>query len=358
MIGQSGEIFEGVYRLRDFRSRRASSWDRSGGNRDWITIGSGAKATLLHEEGPGCVRHFYWTYIDPDESKRLAVLRGLVLLAYWEGATEPCIAVPLGDFFGVSNGQIRPLRSLAFTTNAGFGKEVQSSWGFNCYLPMPFRQGARIELENQADTDVGRLWFHIDYEVYEPGTRIDDSIGLLHAVWNRENPTERVHPPAPGEEIKNASGEDNYVILATHGNGQFAGYFLTVVNHERDWYGEGDDMIFIDGESYPPSIHGTGTEEIFGGGASPTEEYSGPYTGFHCIENRAGYRYWGTNGMYRFYLTDPLRFRRSIRVTLEHGHGNDRANDYSSVAFWYQQGVNERMPTVPPPEGRSVNFQD
>ena len=88
---------------------------------------------------------------------------------------------------------------------------------------------------------------------------------------------------------------------------------------EREWWGEGDDMVFIDGENFPPSIHGTGIEEIFGGGAGPVTEYSGPYTGFHCIENRACHDYWGTNGMYRFYITDPIRFRKSIRVTLEHG---------------------------------------
>ena len=117
-------------------------------------------------------------------------------------------------------------------------------------------------------------------------------------------------------------------------------------------------MVFIDGEGFPPSIHGTGSEEIFGGGASPDIEYCGPYTGFHCVENRAGYRWWGTNGMYRFYLADPLRFRKSIRVTIEHGHGNDKANDYVSCAFWYQLGVNQNLPALPPLAQRRVNFQE
>ena len=158
-------------------------------------------------------------------------------------------------------------------------------------------------------------------------------------------------------EIKNLSGDENYTILDTKGNGQFVGYFLTVVNGRREWWGEGDDMIFIDGEAFPPSIHGTGTEEIFGGGASPVTEYSGPYTGFHCIENRGRYDWWGTNGMYRFSITDPVRFRQSIRVTLEHGHGNDKANDYSSVAFWYQLEPHDKLPGLPPLVEREVNFQ-
>ena len=126
-------------------------------------------------------------------------------------------------------------------------------------------------------------------------------------------------------------------------------------------------MVFIDGENFPPSIHGTGTEEISGGGAGPAKEYSGPYTGFHCVQNQNGETYWGTNGTYRFYLTDALRFHKSIRVSLEHGHNNDRANDYSSVAFWYQKGVNmdqrrlapvsERMCTrlLSPPTSAVIN---
>ena len=117
-------------------------------------------------------------------------------------------------------------------------------------------------------------------------------------------------------------------------------------------------MIFIDDESFPPAIHGTGTEEIFGGGACPAIEYSGPYTGFHCIENKGDYAFWGTNGMYRFYIMDPIRFKKSIRVSLEHGHGNDRANDYSSVAFWYQLDRSKALPELPGLSQRGINFQE
>jgi len=113
-------------------------------------------------------------------------------------------------------------------------------------------------------------------------------------------------------------------------------------------------MIFIDGEKWPPSFHGTGTEEIFGGGACPNVEYSGPYTGFHLISHSD----WsGKNSMYRFFVSDPVRFEKSIRVTIEHGHANNLANDYSSVAYWYQTephkeftpllSAEERVPLLP-----------
>lgn len=346
----------GLAHLRDFRNKRASSWDRTGGNADSITIPSGKTQVLFDEKGTGCIKHFYWTYIEGAEVQRLNIFRGLVLRAFWDGEDAPSIEVPLGDLFGVSNGQIRPVDSLAFTTNPGGNRD---SWGFNCYLPMPFARGGRIEIENQGGLDA-RIWFHIDYELYADGHGFAEDVGRLHAWWNRENPTEAIILPMLPEgkkEIKNLSGKDNYTILDAAGDGQFAGYFLAVVNHERAWWGEGDDMIFIDGEGFPPSIHGTGTEEIFGGGACPVTEYSGPYTGFHCIENRAGYDWWGTNGMYRFYITDPIRFRKSLRVTLEHGHGNDKVNDYSSVAFWYQRGVNRALAPLPPLEKRAINLK-
>jgi len=58
--------------------------------------------------------------------------------------------------------------------------------------------------------------------------------------------------------------------------------------------------------------------------------------------------------VYKFHIEDPIPFKKSIKVTIEHGHANDRSDDWASVAYWYQAephkvfprfpGVNERMP--------------
>ena len=162
-----------TFLLRDFRSKRASSWNRTGKNQDYLVIPAGATRPLLREEGAGCVRHFYWAYIEGNEANRRSLFRGVVLRAFWDGASTPSIEVPLGDLFGVSNGQVRALKSLAFVTNPGSRMEDRS-WGFNCYLPMPFSSGARIELENQTDRDA-RVWFHIDYQLYGGGSAIPAS---------------------------------------------------------------------------------------------------------------------------------------------------------------------------------------
>ena len=356
-ITDDGTLLSKMPVLRDFRSKRVSSWDRSGQNSDWLTIAPGKTANLLTEQGTGCIKHFYWAYIEKEEQNRLNLFRGVVLKMFWDGSDKPSVEVPLGDFFGVTNGQIRPIRSLAFVTNPGLYQEAQLSWGFNCYLPMPFASGARIELENQGGQDA-KIWFHIDYELYNKSASLAPDVGRFHALWHRENPTQTVkHDVNDWNKAVNLTGKDNYTILDTKADGQFVGYFLTVVNHQREWWGEGDDMIFIDGEVWPPSFHGTGTEEIFGGGACPVTEYTGPYTGFHCIENRSDYRWYGTTGAYRFYLTDPIRFKKSIRVTIEHGHANDKSNDYSTTAFWYQKGTNKDLPPLPSLEARTVNFK-
>ncbi|MFB3902361.1 MAG: glycoside hydrolase family 172 protein [Acidobacteriota bacterium] len=343
--------------LGDYTSKRASSWNRFGQNKDHVNIAPGGTHVLLEEKGAGIIKHVYWTYIDKDEKRRENLFRGLVFRAFWDGSAKPAIEVPLGDLFGVSNGLLRPIESLAFVTNPG-SKAEPDSWGFNCYLPMPFAEGARIEVENQGPAQM-RIWYHIDYQLFDSPTAIPPQAGRLHALWRRENLTTGVpFPKGPDKnnmthrwKIENLTGKENYSILDVEGDGQFVGYFLTVVNLKGDpwtWWGEGDDMVFIDGESFPPSIHGTGSEEIFGGGACPAVEFSGPYTGFHCVENWNGENWLGTNGMYRFYVSDAIRFRKSIRVTLEHGHGNNKANDYSSVAFWYQKGVNQKLPPLPP----------
>jgi len=139
------------------------------------------------------------------------------------------------------------------------------------------------------------------------------------------------------------------VILDAKGRGNYVGCILQIDNLRGGWYGEGDDMIFIDGEKWPPSLHGTGTEEIFGGGACPNEAYFNPFCGYLQVEHP---RTLGRNAMYRFYATDPIRFKESIRVTIEHGHANNLGEDYTSVAFWYQQEPHAPLDPLPPAEER------
>ncbi len=340
--------FPNICKLNNNSSHRISSWDKTGRNLDFLHIKSKESVILADIEGPGIIKHLYFTTILPNPLE----FRNAVIRMYWDYEKSPSVEVPMGDFFGVSNCRLRLINSLMITINRG----IWGSYGFNIYFPMPFSKHAKIEIENQGPSPLGGymtgFWYHIDYDKLDDNLPKD--IGYFHAHWNRENLTtvsekilKRKKKNVSSWAGKNLTGDDNYVILDAKGDGQLVGLLLNIDNLAGGWYGEGDDMIFIDDDKWPPSFHGTGSEEIFGGGASPKHEYSGPYTGFHLIEN---FNYSGNNGMYRWYIHDPIRFKQKIKWTIEHGHANNFENDYSSVAYWYQKEPHKKF--MPFPEAK------
>jgi hypothetical protein len=322
------------------RSRRSSSWDRRGGNWDFVLVAPGESAVLLECDGPGCVTHLYCALAFPE----LTDYRDAILRCWWDGEETPSVEVPLGDFFAIAHGRVRPLASALVTVNPGFG----ASHGLNAYFPMPFASGARIAIEHRGDRPLGgalpALWYHVDYETYD--RPLPDDALRFHAQWRQERPTVAVgtHPNRQLHGGVNLDGTENYVALEATGAGQMVGLVLEVNNVAGGWYGEGDDMVFVDGEPWPPSIHGTGTEEIFGGGACPAREYAAPYSGFHLVESAD---FAGLVGAYRWMVHDPIRFARSLRWTVEHGHANNFANEYASVAYWYQTEPHATFPVLP-----------
>lgn len=344
-LEKRGPFHDAIFRLRRARTGRVSSWDRTGNNRDFVSFKPGETKELLKLAGPGCITHIYLTPMGPP-----TILRTLVLRMYWEGETSPSVEVPFGDFFCTGECNVRLFASHFVVVNHGTGTTA-----YNAYFPMPFRKLARVTLENTDTNPIGYFWYHIEYELYEQDLPADTA--YFHAQWRREKTTRvqhQGHEAVPEEQVnrmlwsaQNRTGEENYVILQAEGTGHVVGLFLTCNNLADGWWGEGDDMIFIDGEKWPPSYHGTGTEEIFGGGACPNEEYSGPYTGFVAINEQKATTWRGQNSMYRWYVHDPIRFQRSIRWTIEHGHANNFENDYSSVAYWYQTEPHKPFPQLP-----------
>jgi hypothetical protein len=340
---------DNLFILKDSLTARISSYDRSGGNHDWVDIAPGETKVLAEIPGAGVIRRFYMAPLAADRMR----YRKVVLRMFWDGEKDPSVEVPLGDFFGSGLGTLRYFKSLVVNVNPG-----NQGWDFDGmvnYLPMPFAKGARITVENDGKVPGFLLWYHIDYEQY-PGGALPDNVGRLHAQWRRS-----IHPPIPPGAVrnstlgnnaaKNTTGEDNFVILEAEGQGSYVGLFLIVDNVQGGWYGEGDDMIFVDGAKWPPTYPGTGHEEIFNSGCCPDTEFWGPYTGFYLIENYKG-DFGGKNLMYRFYVNDPVRFKKSIRVTVEHGHANNYDNDYTSTAFWYQTEPHRAFPPLPSAQER------
>jgi hypothetical protein len=345
-------MFDELSRVRKgVRTYRLSSWDRTGRNRDFLNLAPGQTVTLLEAQGSGKITHFYWTTINASRFH----FRQLVLRAWWDGEPYPSVEVPLGDLFLVPHCTPVPVHSLGAVVNPGSSELL--TWGLNLYLPMPFASSARMELtyEPIPDTpaDATLFWYHIELEQYDQPLPADQ--GRFHAQWRRENPTTpKASSDASGSLWggANLDGRENYVALEAEGTGQMVGLHLQVDNLRGGWYGEGDDMVFVDGrpgELWPPTYPGTGTEEVFGGGACPNHAYSGPYTGFHLVENPD---HAGKNAMYRWYLADPIRFERSLVWTIEHGHDNDLGNDYTSVVYWYQLEPHRAFPPLPDVKAR------
>ena len=335
----------GLPLLSNTASRRASSWDRTGGNRDWVTVEPGGTHELVRVGAPGVVRHLWMTAASDDP----AHLRTATIRASWDGATTPCIEAPLGDFFGLGHARTTNFWSLPLQMSPQDGK------GLSCWFPMPF-DAALVTVTNEGSEPL-KLYYYLDYEL---GPAYPTAAGRFHARWHRENPTAGIDRAGVSNDDylfggTNLDGAANYVILEAEGAGHYVGCHLDIVNRSSvgpetfDWYGEGDDMIFVDGEAFPPSLHGTGTEDYFGTAWSPTQAYSGPY---HGVILPGGENWSGEISLYRYHLEDPVRFTRSIRVTIEHGHANRRSDDVSSTAYWYQLEPHGPQPPLPPVEQR------
>ncbi len=334
---------ESIFQLPDrIRTKRLSSYDRSGNNHDYIRIGSGDTAKLADIEGAGCIKHIWITLSASDPMIR----RNAVIRMYWDGEEHPSVESPLGDFFGQGWGEEYNFASLPIAASPSEGKSL------NCYFPMPFAGGARIELENQSGKDIDSFYFYIDYEERD---EIPEDAGRFHAWWNREltgvHPSEGetewgiVAPPG-----NNTTDQHNYLFADLAGKGKFVGIQYYVDNPGPVWYGEGDDMWMIDGEDWPGSMHGTGTEDFFNAAWCPNEVYLHPYFGYAKVPNSLGWM--GRTHCYRFFLEDPIHFSRSLRASIEHGHNNNLTMDLSTVAYWYQTEPHRPFKPLPPRECR------
>ncbi|MGQ9455747.1 MAG: glycoside hydrolase family 172 protein [Armatimonadota bacterium] len=351
MIGQTS--LASLPKLRDYQSKRISSYDTTGGNSDAWRIEPGEKKVLADIQGPGCIKHIWMTLGIKSED----YCRRIVIRMYWDNCPEPSVECPIGDFFGLGHGMRKNFITLPLQMSPQNGK------GFNCWWPMPFKSRAIVEVENQG-TEPYSHYFYIDCELY-PSVEAVEGLAYFHVQWRREADTKgwafeegKSYADRSIQEdprFYNTSGEHNYVICEVEGDGIYCGAHLDIDCFQRnpnDWYGEGDDMIFIDGEEWPPSLHGTGTEDWFHCAYCPTQEYNAPYHGVILYSGNDDWRWKGKNTVYRYHIEDPIRFRRSIRVTIEHGHANKLANDYSSTAYYYLSKPKRGGPPLPPVEER------
>lgn len=345
------------------KRRRISSHDKEGGNVDWIIIKSGETAVLGEINGAGCIKHIWCTYACLSRHS----LRNSILRMYWDGEPEgkPSVEVPIGDFFGMGHAKHKNFVSLPLQMSPHRGKS------FNCWWPMPFSSGFKITLENDNPKKF-KLYYYIDYEIFEKDFENAEDYGRFHAQWRRENPPRiKKRDIDTGKRFTTlrpikfmASGKNteplkyNYKILEAKGKGHYVGCHLDIDNKTFmpwfvNWPGEGDDMIFIDEDidKGVPTLHGTGTEDYVNQAWSQKKRYSAPY---HGTIKGGGLNWWGKISYYRYHIEDPIYFNKKIIVTIEHGHDNHRKDDWSSTAYWYQKEPHDHnlFPKLLPRKGR------
>jgi hypothetical protein len=345
--------FGDLARLRTYTNHRISSYDRTGANDDGgrlNPIEPGESRTMAEIEGPGIISHI-WITIDSLERYHL---KKIVIRMYWDDESTPSVEAPIGDFFGLGLGEY-------FTYEASL-LSVGSQKALNSFFPMPFRGSARITVTNEGELPVSEYYYNIDYERHE---RLDDNLAYFHSQYRQATPPDvwttdwNLNMDANVSNHTNLDGEDNFVMLEAEGRGHFVGVTHSILQNQGDWWGAGDEMIFIDGATVP-QIYGTGSEDYYLGAwcyggcginpfghAKPTfafQRYGNPMNGG---DDR------GAEWMlYRFHTESPIVFQDSVRVTMEHGHGNHRADNFYTVAYWYQAEPHAAFPVLPAVDDR------
>lgn len=354
-----------LYQIKNVQSRAANGENQRGekggggkarGGRKGCPSISPLKAgktyTLLDAAGSGVVRHIWLTFPPGDP----IILRNLILRMYWDGQTQPSVEVPIGDFFGLPHGAARDLQSAYMQVNGGTA--------YNCWIPMPFRTGARITVENDAGKEVRHLFYQVDYTL---GDEIPQDAGYFHAQFRRSNPCPM---------------HTDYTLLdGVKGKGVYLGTVLGVRSlYQKSWWGEGEMKFYLDGDEAYPTICGTGTEDYLGF-AWGMQERCTPQAGCpYCDDEK------GLYSLYRFHGKDPIYFGESLRLTVQQigcgprsqvqadfgsqadiysawGEAEDaeicyyeRSDDYCSTALWYQTLPTQPFPPLPDRAARSKDL--
>jgi hypothetical protein len=335
---QSDAGLGGLTRVQPARSKAVTSSAADfNSNLDRITyIHPGETVVLADIAGPAIINHIWLTFNDaaPNwlEAGGSARPDEVVLRMYWDGAEQPAVESPLGDFFAAGFGLRREVKSVPI--------QVPGGDAYNSFWQMPFFRRGRVTVTNESAKNVRSFYYQIDYTSVDA---LPDSTPYFCAQYRQEFPEQ--------------AGRD-YLVLDAEGHGHYVGTVMSLQSRSPYWPGEGDARIYVDGDTRP-TIQGTGTEDYFLA-AWGLEEHLFPYSGAPYVSDdpsSLGVRM----TMYRWHVADPIRFTKSLRFEFEHtgwisadesethqvnGHV-EREDDIATVAFWYQIGQPKRFTTLP-----------
>jgi hypothetical protein len=263
---------------------RGGAENKTAKGRAFEFMAPGETKVMMDVTGSGIIQRIWLTVSD----RTPVALRSLRLEMYWDGSSTPAVLAPLGDFFGVGLG-----RKTAFQ-NALFADPEGRS--FNCFIPMPFRKGARVILVNESKNSL-MLFYDINFQQVK--SLASDAL-YFHAFWSRD--------------LKPALGKDYSILPMVSGKGRYLGMNMGVITnpvYQKSWWGEGEVKIYLDGDKELPTLNGTGTEDYIGTGWGQGK-YAHEFQGCLVADTLAGA--WA---LYRYHVPDPVYFRKDCRVTIQ-----------------------------------------
>jgi len=253
---------------------------------------AGESKVLMNVEGSGIITRMWFTI--QDRSPKM--LRSIKIELFWDGSEKAAVSVPFGDFFGNGLGQMVPFQNELFADPEGRS--------FNCFIPMPFKTGAKVVVTNEGNTDLNMLFYDID--LVKTKSWNPDNL-YFHCYWNRDTAT--------------TPGVDYEILPNILGKGRFLGVNFGVIanpSYQKSWWGEGEVKMYLDGDGDFATLVGTGTEDYIGT-AWGQGKFINRYTG--CLVADTENDYWT---FYRYHIPDPIFFKKDIKVTIHAMGGNQK----------------------------------
>lgn len=253
-------------------------------------IDAGETKVLLNVQGQGVINRIWVTIMDRSPE----MLRSLKLEMFWDGETKPAVSIPFGDFFGIGLGQTAKFHNVFFANPEGRS--------FLCFIPMPFKKGARIQVTNESSKRLTHLFFDINFQKLD---RWNSNNLYFHSFWQRDTAT--------------TLGKDFEILPVISGKGRFLGVNIGInanPRYENYWWGEGEVKMYIDGDKNFPTLVGTGAEDYIGTGWGQGEFFN-DYSG--CLVANKDSIAWA---FYRYHVPDPVYFKKDIKVTIQQMGGN------------------------------------
>lgn len=271
-----------------------------------LAPGESLRLTVDNKRKPGAVRLLTIRLTADDEAQ---ALRSTVLKIVFDG--EQTIWSPVGDFFNIGVG----MKSYRMWERA-----VETDGTMVCRWVMPYRKQSEWCLEN-----LGKQPVTVEMTVESGPYNWTDRSMYFHASWRMDDPT-------PGFPLF------DYNLVKVEGTGLYVGDQFTVLNPEQGWWGEGDEKVYVDDDTFP-SHFGTGTEDyyVWAGGVvpNPVDEFDEPFLSNVRVAspNSMGY-----NTCTRTRVLDAIPFKERLDFNIE-SSGSNRTSwfhlQYAVNTFWY-----------------------